>query len=151
MLIPAVCLQPLSATNLQGVANFIWSACPQLLNWPHDSTADDRAIAQQQRARCMVLCSITTHPLCMRLKAGRPDGGIPSGALIIKQMYNDNNGQPGAVNGWTIIVKKKDASYDGWFWGYVDPQKQNGGDGLYGGQFYDPNCVVAMRLPTRAN
>ena len=41
------------------------------------------------------------------LKAGRPDGGIPSGALIIKQMYNDNNGQPGAINGWTIIVKKK--------------------------------------------
>lgn len=140
--IPAVCLQPLSATNLQGVANFIWSACPQLLNWPHDSTP--RMTGPSPSGKGSVHGFVLNYyapSVYAWLKAGRPDGGIPSGALIIKQMYNDNNGQPGAVNGWTIIVKKKDASYDGWFWGYVDPQKQNGGDGLYGGQFYDPNCV----------
>ena len=29
--IPAICLQPLSATNIPGVANCIWTGCPQLL------------------------------------------------------------------------------------------------------------------------
>ena len=140
--IPAICLQPLSATNIQGVANFIWTGCPQLLNWPHDNAP--RMTGPSPTGKGSVHGFVLNYyapSVYAWLKAGRPDGGIPSGALIIKQMYNDNNGQPGAINGWTIIVKKKDASYDGWFWGYVDPQKQNGGDGLYGGQFYDPNCV----------
>ncbi|MBL8311288.1 MAG: cytochrome P460 family protein [Burkholderiales bacterium] len=140
--VPPACLQPLSATQLQTVANFIWSGCPQWLNWPHDA-APRMSGPSPSGARSVhgFVFNYYAPSVYAWLKAGRPEGGIPDGALIVKQMYNDNNGQPGAINGWTIIVKKKDATYDGWFWGYVDPQKQNGGDGLYGGQFYDPNCV----------
>lgn len=140
--LPPACLQPLSATQLQTVANFIWAGCPQLLNWPHD--AAPRMSGPSPTGAGSVHGFVFNYyapSVYAWLKAGRPDGGIPDGALIIKQMYNDVNGQPGAINGWTIIVKKKDVTYDGWLWGYVDPQKQNGGDGLYGGQFYDPNCV----------
>ena len=87
-MIPAVCLQPLSATNLQGVANFIWSACPQLLNWPHDSTP--RMTGPSPSGKGSVHGFVLNYyapSVYAWLKAGRPDGGIPSGALIIKQMY----------------------------------------------------------------
>ena len=34
--IPTACTLPLSASNMQGVANFIWAGCHVLLSWPHD-------------------------------------------------------------------------------------------------------------------
>jgi len=141
--VPAICLQPLSANNIQGVANFIWASCPQLLNWPHDKAPRMTGPSPSEKGSVHgFVLNYYAPSVYAWLRAGRPDGGIPTGALIIKQMYNDDNGKPGAVNGWTIIVKQKDASYDGWFWGYVDPTKQSGGDGAFGGQFYDPNCVA---------
>ncbi len=139
---PSICSQPLSATNMQGVANFIWAGCPQLLNWPHDT--EPRMSGPSPSGVKSVHGFVFNYyapSVYAWLKAGRPNGMIPSGALVIKQMYNDDNGKPGAINGWTVMVKKTDASYDGWLWGYVDPQKQNGGDGGFGGQFFDPNCV----------
>ncbi len=140
--LPAACSVPLSATDLKTVANFIWAGCPQLLNWPHD-TAPRMTGPKPSGAKSVhgFVLNYYAPSVYAWLKAGRPNGGIPTGALIIKQMYNDVGGKPGAINGWTIIVKKKDASFDGWLWGYVDPTKTSGGDGLYGGQFFDPNCV----------
>lgn len=140
--IPTACTQPLSASNMQGVANFVWAGCPQLLNWPHDVAP--RMTGPMPSGTASVhgyVLNFYAPSVYAWLKAGRPNGGIPDGALILKQMYNDDNGNVGAINGWALIVKQKSASYDGWFWGYVDPTKANGGDGAFGGKFYDPNCV----------
>jgi hypothetical protein len=140
--LPPVCGQALFATDMQGVANFIWAGCPQRLNWPHD--AGPRMTGPSPSGARSVHGFVQNYyapSVYAWLKAGRPDGGIPTGAIIIKQMYDDDGGKPGQINGWTVMVKKADASYDGWLWGFVDPQKQNGGDGAFGGQFFDPNCV----------
>jgi hypothetical protein len=140
--LPPACTKPLSASDQSSFANFIWAGCQQLLNWPHD--AAPRMTGPMPNGTGSVHGFVLNYyapSVYAWLKAGRPKAGIPDGALIIKQMYNDDNGKPGAINGWTIIIKQASASKDGWLWGYVDPQKQNGGDGLYGGQFFDPNCV----------
>lgn len=140
---PAACIAPLSASNMQGVANFIWAGCPQIMKWPHDSAP--RMSGPSPTGKGSVhgyVLNYYSPSVYAWLKAGRPAGGIPDGALILKQMYKDNNGVRGEVSGWALMVKQKSASYDGWFWGYVDPTKQNGGDGGFGGQFYDPNCVA---------
>lgn len=140
--LPGACTKPLSASDQATFANFIWAGCQQLLNWPHDAVP--RMTGPMPNGTGSVHGFVLNYyapSVYAWLKAGRPNGGIPDGALIIKQMYNDDNGKPGAINGWTIIIKQASASKDGWLWGYVDPQKQDGGDGLYGGQFFDPNCV----------
>lgn len=142
--LPPICQQPLSADRLPQIAEFIWAGCPQLLNWPHDAAI--------RMSGPSPLGTKSVHGFVLNyyapsvyawLKAGRPDGGIPDGAVILKQMYTDSNGKPGAVSGWTLMVKKKSASYDGWFWGWADPQKPKPSptDTGVGGQFYDPNCV----------
>ncbi len=146
--IPTACMQPLSASNMQGVANFVWAGCPQLLNWPHD--AAPRMSGPLPSATGSVHGYVFNYyapSVYAWLKAGRPDGVIPDGAVILKQMYTDNNGVIGAVSGWALMVKQKSASFDGWYWGFVDPAKNKidpskGGDGQFGGQFYDPNCVA---------
>jgi Cytochrome P460 len=140
--LPAACSVALNATNLQTVANFLWAGCPQLLNWPHD-TAPRMTGPKPSGAESVhgFVLNYYAPSVYAWLKAGRPNNAIPDGGLIIKQMYNDVGGKPGAINGWTIMVKKKDASFDGWLWGFVDPTKASGGDGAFGGQFFDPNCV----------
>jgi hypothetical protein len=55
--LPNVCTQPLSATNMQGVANFIWAGCPQRLKWPHDTASRmcapiQMVLATRKFARC---------------------------------------------------------------------------------------------------
>jgi hypothetical protein len=140
--LPPACSATLSATDLKTVANFIWAGCPQLLSWPHD-TAPRMSGPKPSGTESVhgYVLNYYAPSVYAWLQAGRPNNGIPTGALIIKQMYNDVGGKPGAISGWTIMVKKKDASFDGWLWGYVDPTKASGGDGAFGGQFFDPNCV----------
>jgi len=142
-ILPPACSLPLAADKMANVAAFIWAGCPQLLNWPHDKAVrmTGPALSGVDSVHGYVL-NYYAPSVYRWLHAGRPAGGIPDGAVILKQMYNSNaNGSVGAVNGWALIVKQKSVSYDGWLWGYVDPTKQNGGDGAFGGQFYDPNCV----------
>lgn len=143
-MLPPACSLPLAADKMANVAAFIWAGCPQLLNWPHDKAVRMSGPAPSGAASVHGYVLNYYAPSVYRwLHAGRPPGGIPDGAVIFKQMYNSNaNGSVGAINGWALIVKQKSASYDGWLWGYVDPTKQNGGDGAFGGQFYDPNCVA---------
>lgn len=139
-----VCQQSISADRLPELANFIWAGCPQLLNWPHDAAIRMSGPSPQgTRSVHGFVLNYYAPSVYAWLKAGRPEGGIPDGAVILKQMYADNNGKPGAVSGWAMLVKQKSASYDGWFWGWADPQKPkpSPGDTGIGGQFYDPNCV----------
>lgn len=50
------------------------------------------------------------------LEGGR-QGAIPDGAMIVKEMYP---GLPGpkdhVVDGWAVMVRDSQASYDGWLW-----------------------------------
>jgi hypothetical protein len=141
--LPPACSLPLAADKMANVAAFMWAGCPQLLNWPHDKAVRMSGPAPSGTASVHGYVLNYYAPSVYKwLHAGRPAGGIPDGAVIYKQMYNSKpDGSVGAINGWALIVKQKSASYDGWLWGFVDPTKANGGDGLYGGQFYDPNCV----------
>jgi len=58
---------------------------------------------------------------------GRPDGGIPDGAMIIKEMYPppaaryagmSDDELRATVSEWTVMVKDASGSKDGWFWSY---------------------------------
>lgn len=140
--VDAQCNQPLSAANMAGVAQFIWAGCPQQLNWPHD-TAPRMSGPQPGGTKSVhgFVYNYYAPSVYAWLKAERRGKTLPDGALIIKQMYKDVGGAPGAISGWAVMVKQASASYDGWFWGFVDPQKPQGGDGAFGGQFFDPNCV----------
>jgi hypothetical protein len=141
---PTICQQPLSASNMPGVAAFIWAGCPQALAWPQDQAPRMSGPVPGNTHRSVhgFVFNFYSPNVYAWLKAGRPMTELADGSIIIKQMFADNKGKPGAVSGWAIMVKQKSASLDGWFWGYVDPQQSKGGDGAFGGQFYDPNCVA---------
>ena len=110
--LPPVCMQPLSAERLPQLAQFIWAGCPQLLQWPHDAAIRMSGPSPQgTRSVHGFVLNYYAPSVYTWLKAGRPAGGIPDGAVILKQMYVDNNGKPGAVSGWAMMVKKKSASY----------------------------------------
>lgn len=58
---------------------------------------------------------------------GRPDNGIPDGAMIIKEMYPPPAARyadmtdeelRATVSEWTVMVKDSSGSKDGWFWSY---------------------------------
>jgi mono/diheme cytochrome c family protein len=141
--IPAACFAPLAADKMANVAAFIWAGCPQLLKWPHDKAVRMSGPAPSGSASVHgYVLNYYAPSVYAWLKAGRPAGGIPDGAVILKQMYADNGGVIGAPNGWALMVKQKSASFDGWLWGYADPAQPSGAGGGYGGQFYDPNCVA---------
>lgn len=148
----AVCNQPISASNMAGVALFIWAGCPEQLNWPRDA-AIRMSGPHPADAKASVHGFVKNYyapSVYAWLKAGRSGKSIPSGALIIKQMYKEAAGKVGDVSGWAVIVKQVDASYDGWLWGYVDPKpaevflplKRPDETPLWGGQFFDPNCMA---------
>ena len=142
--LPPACALPLAADKMANVAQFMWAGCPQLLNWPHDKAVRMSGPAPSGAASMHgYVLNYYAPSVYAWLHAGRPAGGIPDGAVIFKQMYDiKTDGSHGAVNGWALIVKQKSASFDGWLWGFVDPTKPKGGDGAFGGQFFDPNCVA---------
>ena len=138
--LPKACTTPLSAEHLDGVAAFLWAGCQQLCRWPHDAAIRQTGPKKDGSGSVHGYVSNFYAPSVYDwLKRGRPAGGIPDGAMIVKQMYNtDANNNPTTVSGWTIIVKDKAASFDGWNWGYVDVDPKNG----WSGRFFDPNCVA---------
>ena len=141
--VPPACSLPLAADKMANVAAFIWAGCPQLLKWPHDKAVRMSGPAPSGTASVHgYVLNYYAPSVYSWLKAGRPAGGIPDGAVILKPMYADHGGVIGAPSGWALIVKQKSASFDGWFWGWADPTQPSGAAGGYGGQFYDPNCVA---------
>ena len=55
------------------------------------------------------------------LKHKNRQGEIPDGAMIVKEMFPPPARQDAKLSGWTVMVKDKKGSYDGWFWSYHAP------------------------------
>ena len=107
------------------------------LEWHHDKTVRNTGPYVND-------VSYGTHPAVLIyysdevftwLKNGR-SGVIPDGAMIVKVMYKapaqryahlsldsilnlENN--TNALEGWTVMIKDKNGSRDGWFWSYYGP------------------------------
>jgi hypothetical protein len=52
------------------------------------------------------------------LKARNREGDMPDGAMIIKEMFPSPAKQDPKLTSWTVMVKDKKGSYDGWYWSY---------------------------------
>lgn len=55
------------------------------------------------------------------LKKRNREGEIADGAVIVKEMFRDPAKQDAKLRGWTVMVKDKKASFDGWYWSYHAP------------------------------
>lgn len=65
------------------------------------------------------------------MKDKNRQGEIPTGSMIVKEMYNPPATEGSPLTSWTVMVKDKDGSWDGWFW-----------DGFSVGQPPDPTKPV---------
>lgn len=52
------------------------------------------------------------------LKARNREGDMPDGAMIVKEMFPSPAQQDAKLTSWTIMVKDKKGSFDGWYWSY---------------------------------
>lgn len=52
------------------------------------------------------------------LKYRNRQGEIPDGAIIVKEMFTAPAKPDAAFKGWTVMVKDKKGSFDGWYWSY---------------------------------
>jgi len=61
------------------------------------------------------------------MKEKNRQGEIPTGSMIVKEMYDPPAKEGSPLTSWTVMVKDKNGSWDGWFW-----------DGFSVGQKPDP-------------
>lgn len=55
------------------------------------------------------------------LKHRDRQGEIPDGAMIVKEMFPSPAKEGLTLTGWTVMVKDKKGSLDGWYWSYHAP------------------------------
>ena len=55
------------------------------------------------------------------LKHRNRQGEISDGAIIVKEMFPAPAKQDSKLSAWTIMVKDKKGSYDGWYWSFQAP------------------------------
>jgi hypothetical protein len=55
------------------------------------------------------------------LKHRDRQGEISDGAIIVKEMFPSPAKQGSKLSAWTIMVKDKKGSYDGWYWSFQAP------------------------------
>ncbi|MEK6333982.1 MAG: cytochrome P460 family protein [Acidobacteriota bacterium] len=55
------------------------------------------------------------------LKHRDRQGDVPDGAMIVKEMFPSPAREGLKLTGWTVMVKDKKGSYDGWYWSYHAP------------------------------
>lgn len=55
------------------------------------------------------------------LKEKKREGEVPDGAMIVKEMFPPPARAGLKLSGWTVMVKDKAGSYDGWYWSYHAP------------------------------
>ena len=56
------------------------------------------------------------------LKARNREGEIADGAMIVKEMFPSPAKQDAKLTSWTVMVKDKKGSFDGWYWSYQAPE-----------------------------
>jgi hypothetical protein len=138
--IPAACRFPLPPPNHdefsdpqfdQRMSDFLNPRCYKLLGWTGDREIRNTGPYIEPN-------SYGTHPsvrvyyspgIVKWLQEGRK-GVIADGEMIIKEMYNPPAyGVTGAAefSSWTVMVRERLASWDGWYWGYYSPSSGSGG------------------------
>jgi len=55
------------------------------------------------------------------LKVKNRQGDIPDGAMIVKEMFPPPAREGLKLTGWTVMVKDRQGSFDGWYWSYHAP------------------------------
>src|SRR6266852_5700751 len=55
------------------------------------------------------------------LKRRNRQGEISDGAMIVKEMFPSPAKEGSKLSAWTVMVKDKRGSYDGWYWSYHAP------------------------------
>jgi hypothetical protein len=55
------------------------------------------------------------------LKRRNRQGEISDGAMIVKEMFPSPAKEGSKLSAWTVMVKDKQGSYDGWYWSYHAP------------------------------
>lgn len=55
------------------------------------------------------------------LKHRNREGEIANGAVIVKEMYPSPAKEGSKLSAWTIMVRDKKGSYDGWYWSFQAP------------------------------
>jgi hypothetical protein len=89
------------------------------LNWAHDKAVRDTGPSYGG-------ISYGTHPsvrvfyspeVWEWLRSGRK-GNLPDGAMIIKEMYPPPADAGRPLDAWTVMVKDRKGSWDGWYWAY---------------------------------
>jgi len=55
------------------------------------------------------------------LKHKNREGEIPDGAIIVKEMFPSPAKEGSKLSAWTIMVKDRKGSYDGWYWSFQAP------------------------------
>lgn len=109
--IPDPC-RPLRADTTQ-IAAFLHARCFE--SWPRDrqpirKTGPTRG-ARAPHGKVRVWYAPQVYEW---LKQGRPQGGIPDGSLIYKEMFDWDTEKPA---GGAYMLKQSGSSYDGWYWG----------------------------------
>ena len=55
------------------------------------------------------------------LKDKNREGEVEDGAMMVKEMFPPPAKAGSKLSGWTVMVKDKKGSFDGWFWSYHAP------------------------------
>lgn len=55
------------------------------------------------------------------MKDKNRQGTVSDGAMIVKEMFPPPAKEGSKLSGWTVMVKDKQGSFDGWFWSYHAP------------------------------
>ena len=50
------------------------------------------------------------------MKVRQRQGEVPDGAMIVKEQYSTPASAQSTLSGWTVMVRDKNGSWDGWFW-----------------------------------
>lgn len=128
----------------QDLSQFLNSFCHLARGWAHDNrtrlvgpVVDDTYYSVHGMSWVVVYYSPEVYTWLLE---GRPeDDRFPEGAMIVKEQYSwsATGAGPGDLEGWTVMLKDPEASYDGWYWAWIGYRTTQHDDG----EFYLPYCV----------
>lgn len=68
-------------------------------------------------------------------------GEIPDGSMIVKEQYTTPASPTSTLTGWSIMIRDKQGSWDGWFWDGHGLTDTAGGPIDYKGQTFGTYCM----------